>query len=302
VSKKQHDKQVQRARQKRRTSAAEARQRRIRVIAIVLVAAMALALVGVAILSQFADEPGTPEITGFADDGATEPGDDAEAPAGTETPAEDPPAAAGAGYEDPQGAEVEPCPTDVDAPEPAAEPYASAPDMVIEPSGTYTATIATTCGDIVLQLDAEAAPTAVNNFVVLARDDYYVGVPFHRVIDGFMIQGGDPTGTGHGGQGRFPGYTFQDELERARELVAEHGGYPRGTLAMANAGPDTNGSQFFIVQAEPGYPLDPAYTFFGQVLEGMDVVDRIAQGPEEGGIATDPVRIIDIAIEDTPEG
>ncbi|MBW3659866.1 MAG: peptidylprolyl isomerase, partial [Actinobacteria bacterium] len=154
--------------------------------------------------------------------------------------------------------------------------------MTIDTSATYRATVETTCGTVVLELAASEAPTTVNNFVFLAEDGYYDGVPFHRVINGFMIQGGDPTGTGHGNGGQFPGYTFEDELSYAEEVVSAAGGYPRGSLAMANAGADTNGSQFFIVQAEPGYPLPPQYTLFGEVTEGMDVVDRIAQGPAEG--------------------
>lgn len=167
------------------------------------------------------------------------------------------------------------------------------------------ATLVTTCGDIVLTLDAAAAPATVANFVALAEDGYYDGVGFHRVIDEFMIQGGDPTGSGNGCVDqtdpscaeRLPGYTFGDELELAEEVVATSGGYPRGTLAMANAGPDTNGSQFFIVQATPGYGLPPAYAVFGQVESGMDVVDRIAQGPTDGQLAVDPVRIVEVDVQ-----
>jgi cyclophilin family peptidyl-prolyl cis-trans isomerase len=286
VSSKQHDKELARA--KRQASAAQARQRRTRILATVLVAALAVTLFGAAIASVVSGDPGAGEPAGHVGES------EADVEGGATEAALEP------GYANPQGAEAEPCPTDVDAPEPAAEPLESAPDQVIEPSGTYTATLATTCGDIVVELDADAAPVTVNNFVALAAEDYYVGVPFHRVINGFMIQGGDPTGTGHGGEGRFPGYTFEDELGLAQSLVAEHGGYPRGTLAMANAGPDTNGSQFFVVQAEPGFPLSPDFSVFGRVLEGMDVVDRIAQGPVEGDRAVDPVRITDVTVEGGP--
>ncbi|MBW3577458.1 MAG: peptidylprolyl isomerase [Actinobacteria bacterium] len=137
--------------------------------------------------------------------------------------------------------------------------------MQIDPQRDYSATVETTEGTIELNLLVADSPRTVNNFVFLARNGFYDGVIFHRVIEGFMIQGGDPTGTGRGG----PGYRFEDELELARQR-----GYPRGTVAMANAGPDTNGSQFFIVQRDA--PLPPNYSVFGEVGVGMDVVDEIA--------------------------
>ncbi|MFT0788429.1 peptidylprolyl isomerase [Synechococcus sp. H55.10] len=137
--------------------------------------------------------------------------------------------------------------------------------MVIDPAKSYTATLETTAGTMVLELFPQEAPLTVNNFVFLANDHFYDGVIFHRVIRGFMIQGGDPTGTGRGG----PGYRFPDEpVQRS---------YARGTLAMANAGPNTNGSQFFIMHAD--YPLPPNYTIFGQLIEGEDVLDKIATAP-----------------------
>ena len=116
--------------------------------------------------------------------------------------------------------------------------YAKQPDQTIDPSKTYTATIETTAGTMTAELFPSEAPTTVNNFVFLAREDFYDGVIFHRVIHDFMIQGGDPTGTGTGG----PGYKFNDEPVKRK--------YRRGTLAMANAGPNTNGSQFFIMHAD----------------------------------------------------
>jgi peptidyl-prolyl cis-trans isomerase B (cyclophilin B) len=147
-----------------------------------------------------------------------------------------------------------------------AQQYASAPSLDIDLSKAYSAVLHTTAGDIHVDLYAADAPQTVNNFVFLARDGYYDDVIFHRTIQGFMIQGGDPTGTGRGG----PGYTFRDEF---------HGrtSYERGTLAMANAGPNTNGSQFFIMHADYGLPN--AYTIFGEVTDGMDVVDAIATAP-----------------------
>ena len=143
--------------------------------------------------------------------------------------------------------------------------YPSAPEMQIDPSRRYQATLRTSAGDMVAELYAEEAPLAVNNFVFLARDHFYEGVRFHRIIAGFMVQTGDPTGNGTGG----PGYRFRDEPVTRK--------YERGTLAMANAGANTNGSQFFIVHAD--YPLPPQYTIFGKVIAGLDVLDRIAQTP-----------------------
>ena len=143
--------------------------------------------------------------------------------------------------------------------------YAAPPQMAIDPAHSYTATIDTSAGTMTAELFAAEAPKTVNNFVFLARDGFYDGVIFHRVISGFMIQGGDPTGTGRGG----PGYRFDDEpVTRA---------YNRGILAMANAGPNTNGSQFFVMHANYGLP--PNYTIFGRLTAGEDVLDKIAGAP-----------------------
>jgi cyclophilin family peptidyl-prolyl cis-trans isomerase len=146
------------------------------------------------------------------------------------------------------------------------EPFA----MSIDLDKTYTATLETNHGIITIAFDASRSPQTVNNFVSLARDGFYDGVIFHRVIEGFMIQGGDPTGTGRGG----PGYRFRDELEGA-------GSYKRGTVAMANSGPNTNGSQFFIMHNDYGLPH--SYTIFGQVTDGLDAVDAIATAPKDRG-------------------
>ncbi len=148
--------------------------------------------------------------------------------------------------------------------------YPRPPEPEIDPRRSYSATLKTSKGTIELELYAAEAPRTVNNFVFLARDGFFDGVIFHRVIEGFMIQGGDPTGTGRGG----PGYRFEDELDLARRH-----GYPRGTVAMANAGPNTQGSQFFIVHEDA--PLSPDYTVFGRVVEGMEVVDAIATSPTD---------------------
>ncbi len=133
-------------------------------------------------------------------------------------------------------------------------------------SGKHTVVLKTSKGDITLELDADRAPMAVTNFVTHAQEGYYDDLIFHRVISGFMIQGGDPQGTGRGGESIF-GETFKDEIVSPME-------YKRGVIAMANRGPNTNGSQFFIMHKD--YPLPPNYTIFGQVTSGLDVVDAIA--------------------------
>ncbi len=164
-----------------------------------------------------------------------------------------------------------------------AKSYASPPTMSIDPKKKYTATIETSAGTMTAELFPEDTPKTVNNFVFLARDGFYKGVVFHRVIPGFMIQGGDPTGTGRGG----PGYKFDDEPVKRR--------YARGTLAMANAGPNTNGSQFFVMHADYGLP--PSYTIFGKLLTGEAVVDTIVGAPTGGqDRPRDPVEIRSITI------
>ncbi len=141
----------------------------------------------------------------------------------------------------------------------------AAPAEVIDPSVKYEATIATDKGDIVLSLDPARAPKSVNNFVYLARDGFYDGLTFHRVVNDFVIQGGCPEGTGRGG----PGYRFEDEPVQ--------GEYIAGALAMANAGPNTNGSQFFICIGPQCAPLPPQYNLFGVVHSGQDVAGTIAR-------------------------
>ena len=140
------------------------------------------------------------------------------------------------------------------------------------------ATIETNHGTIRFELLEEDAPKTAENFRLLAERGYYDGVIFHRVIRGFMIQGGDPTGTGSGGKSAWGG-RFDDEINKSSPLY--QGKYTKGTVAMANAGPNTNGSQFFIMHAD--YPLPPSYTKFGRVVEGQDVVDKIATTPTRPG-------------------
>ena len=141
--------------------------------------------------------------------------------------------------------------------------------MTIDTSKNYTATLDTSRGQIVCELFAQDAPNTVNNFVFLAREGFYDGTVFHRVIADFMIQGGDPTGSGRGG----PGYRFEDEVKNNPHKHA------RGVLSMANAGPNTNGSQFFITHVETSW-LDGKHTVFGRVLNGQDVVDQVQQGDQ----------------------
>ena len=149
----------------------------------------------------------------------------------------------------------------------SAKQWKTPPSMAVEVRKTYTAAMKTSRGDIELELHAKHAPKTVNNFVFLSREGFYDGLTFHRVIANFMIQGGDPSGTGRGG----PGYQFEDEC---RGNPVKHG---TGALSMANAGPNTNGSQFFITHA-PQPHLDGRHTVFGRVVKGQDVVNAIRQG------------------------
>ncbi len=158
---------------------------------------------------------------------------------------------------------------------PSRKTYSAPPPMIIDTSKQYTATIKTERGDLVLELFASDVPVTVNNFVFLAREGFYDGTTFHRVIPDFMAQGGDPTGTGTGG----PGYKFADEF-------TEHT-HGTGALSMANAGSNTNGSQFFITYA-PQHHLDGKHSVFGQLTKGMDVLKKIKNGD----------RIIRITIEE----
>ena len=164
-----------------------------------------------------------------------------------------------------------------------AKEYSSPPSMTIDAEKTYTATLETSEGTLVLELLPKVAPLTVNNFVFLAREGYYDGVPFHRIIEGFMIQTGDPTGTGRGG----PGYRFDDE-----PVTLD---YVKGTVAMANAGPNTNGSQFFIMHGDMGLPKN--YTIFGKVSDGVDTLDAIGNTPvtaNERGERSVPAKDVNI--------
>ena len=160
----------------------------------------------------------------------------------------------------------------LDGSAPKQQKFAEAPEMGIDPAKRYTATMETSMGTLVIALDPIAAPRTVNNFVYLAAQHYYDGVIFHRIISGFMCQGGDPDGSGRGG----PGYKFGRELPKP-------GKYQTGSVAMANAGPNTNGSQFFIVSGPSGCGLPPLYSLFGQVVKGLDIVEMMQNVPTGPG-------------------
>ncbi len=154
---------------------------------------------------------------------------------------------------------------------PKQQKFTSPPEMGIDPTKRYTATMETSMGTIVISLDPINAPKTTNNFVFLALNHYYDGIIFHRIIKGFVCQGGDPQGSGMGG----PGYRFEDELPKP-------GKYAIGSLAMANAGPNTNGSQFFIISGQSGCTLPPLYSLFGQVVKGLDVVEAMQNVETDG--------------------
>jgi peptidylprolyl isomerase len=162
------------------------------------------------------------------------------------------------------------CPA-ADGSSPRVTSFDGPPPMCIDPEKRYTAEMVTSMGTMVIALDPVKAPQTVNNFVFLSRYHYYDGVIFHRIIEQFMCQGGDPDGTGRGG----PGYRFADELPK-------HGQYEIGSVAMANAGPNTNGSQFFIVSGLSGVALPPSYSLFGKVVKGLEVLaemEKVPTGP-----------------------
>jgi cyclophilin family peptidyl-prolyl cis-trans isomerase len=178
-----------------------------------------------------------------------------------------------------------------DGSSPRTTSFAKPPPMCIDPAKTYTATMATTKGSMTIALDAKKAPKTVNNFVVLARYHFYDGLTFHRIVPDFVIQGGDPKGNGSGG----PGYEFADELPAA-------GQYKIGSLAMANSGPNTNGSQFFIITGQQGVSLPPQYSLFGQVTDGLATVDAIAKLGVQGapnGKPSESVKMTSVTIAES---
>jgi cyclophilin family peptidyl-prolyl cis-trans isomerase len=180
-------------------------------------------------------------------------------------------------------------PPAADGSSPQRRRFDSEPPMVIDPAVRYRATMATSKGTLTIDLDPLAAPRTVNSFVVLARYHYFDGIAFHRIIPGFVVQGGDPTGSGSGG----PGYRFADELPKP-------GRYEIGSLAMANAGPDTNGSQFFIISGPDGVRLPPKYSLFGKVVAGLEVVGALDGTGTPSGKPAERVTIDSVTVEELP--
>ncbi len=177
------------------------------------------------------------------------------------------------------------CPA-ADGSSPKCQKFSARPPMCIDSTKRYSAEMVTNKGTMHIELDPLAAPKTVNNFVFLARYHYFDGVGFHRVIPGFVLQGGDPEGTGRGG----PGYRFEDELPKP-------GRYELGSLAMANAGANTNGSQFFIISGPQGMQLPPKYSLFGKVVAGLDVVAIInALGTPGAGKPVEPIVMESVTI------
>jgi cyclophilin family peptidyl-prolyl cis-trans isomerase len=176
------------------------------------------------------------------------------------------------------------CPA-ADGSSPKQQKFDGPPPMCIDPEKRYTAEMVTSKGTMRIALDPIGAPKTVNNFVFLARYHYYDGIVFHRIIPGFVLQGGDPEGSGRGG----PGYRFEDELPKP-------GRYELGSLAMANAGPNTNGSQFFVISGPSGIRLPPQYALFGKVVSGLDVISTIDAIGTPSGTPTEDVVIESVTI------
>jgi len=182
---------------------------------------------------------------------------------------------------------VVPCPA-ADGSSAKMTSFPAAPQTCIDPSKTYTIEVDTTLGSYTAELYPTKAPLAVNSFVFLARYHYFDGTPCHRIITGFVIQCGDPTGSGTGG----PGYSFADELPAAGE-------YKLGSIAMANSGANTNGSQFFVISGDQGIALPPSYSLFGQVTEGLDVVAALDAVGSSGGTPTTPITINKVTVTES---
>ena len=180
-----------------------------------------------------------------------------------------------------------PCPAP-DGSSPKLQRFDGPPPMCIDVDKRYTAEMVTSKGTMVIALDPVAAPKTVNSFVFLSGYHYYEGIVFHRVIPGFVLQGGDPTGTGTGG----PGYKFEDELPKP-------GRYELGSLAMANSGPNTNGSQFFVISGPSGVRLPPQYSLFGKVVDGLDVVTVIDALGTQSGKPKELVTISSVTIKES---
>jgi cyclophilin family peptidyl-prolyl cis-trans isomerase len=247
---------------------------------LIAVGALLAVVVLVFVASRVTDDGGDDATvdTSGADAGAAASGDDPATGDTTGTAAETTVATTVA-------ADPADCPP-VEGTETAEQSFDAPPPMCLEPGVQYDAVVETNMGEFTIALDQEQAPNTVNNFVFLSRNLYYDDTICHRIIPEFVVQCGDPTGTGTGG----PGYTFADELP-------EEGEYQIGSVAMANSGPDTNSSQFFIITGEQGAALPPAYSLFGEVIDGFDttVLAMEAAGTPSGE-PTEPVEIISVTI------
>jgi peptidyl-prolyl cis-trans isomerase B (cyclophilin B) len=268
MSKKSRNRQLAKQHARRQAEKRQHQRRRSLVIAIVAIVGVLGLVVSFFAFIQGDDEPPAQATGATGATGETAP----TGPTGAtgETGSQEP--GVQTGTVDPQpGPETVACGGEAPATATRPKPQFAAPAQVLEDGVTYTATIRTSCGDIVVELLSDTAPETVNSFVFLAEQGYFDGQRIHRIdtsID--VLQGGDPTGTGSGG----PGYTIPDELSGDET-------YGPGVFAMANAGPNTGGSQFFIITGENGHNLDanPAYTIFGNVIEGLDVAQQIQQLP-----------------------
>lgn len=229
---------------------------------------------GVAVLAVFAAVVGLITAVNSGDDDETDVATDTTSASATTTTTEPEPA-------------VEPTCPPADGSAETRRRFTGPFDTCIDPAKTYTADVETDVGTFTITFDDEKAPKTVNNFVALARYHYFDGIVFHRVIPGFVVQGGDPTGTGSGG----PGYQFDDELPEAGE-------YEIGSVAMANSGADTNGSQFFVVTGQQGVELPPNYSLFGMVTAGMDVVKKIEADGAPTGEPTVTHRIVKVTVKE----
>ncbi len=223
------------------------------------------------------DEP--PPAPPPADEPPPEPAPPEPVPAEPTAPAEE----AGEEFETPTGVT---CTTRAPDPPPDPPMFDAPPELALVDGATYTATLETSCGQIVLELDPVIAPLTTNNFVELARAGFYDGLTFHRAVSGFVIQGGDPFGNGTGG----PGYSFEDELPTD--------GYAIGDLAMANAGPDTNGSQYFIVTGDASF-LPPDFSKFGRVTEGLEIAQAIESLGDASQQLAKPVYVYSVTITES---
>jgi cyclophilin family peptidyl-prolyl cis-trans isomerase len=278
TQKRERKRQGHQARQAAMIAARKRQQKRTRAIAGGFLALVLVA--GVAVVVQGGDDDQEVASTGVSTTVA-----ETNSTAAAKKPVELPPLAAGQSIRGDTA-----CPP-ADGSAPRTTTFEKPPPLCVVVAKTYTAEIDTTKGKMTVDLDVRNATKTVNNFVVLARYKYFDGIAFHRIVPGFVIQGGDPMQTGTGG----PGYKFEDELPRA-------GSYKVGSLAMANSGANTNGSQFFIVTGDAGTSLPPQYSLFGQVTSGLDVVKAIEETGIPGtqdGKPSEVVKINSITIKET---